>query len=473
MRMFRTYRLYLVCTACLLAMPIWAFAHVKWFSDYSFAERPLALDEILTPLFGILFAASTLGVAGVVVLDERLIRLPAYASFTSWLSRFENRSDLFLRVAVGSVLLLSWQSGSMLVPEIPSLHAIIDLAQLVIALLILANRLTAYAGYGLFALYGLAFWHYGALHLLDYAYLLGAGYYLVAMGSPRKKMRASALPGLYASVGFSLCWVALEKLFYPQWGLEILQERPFLTLGFEPGFFLTSAAFVEFTLGFLLIVCLVQRPLALAVTGLFMTTTLVFGKLEFIGHAIVHAALIVFILKGRGDIFRTPITFFYHLWQRIAFAIVSFVALYILMLTGYSQMSTTTYLLASQQQQTEQQGHMGHVMPATSVMWSETEKPVLLLDVSRDSAGGWNVHLSVDGFTFVPEQAGRQAVAGEGHAHLYVDDRKVARMYSTWHYLDTLTPGTHEVRVVLNTNDHQLYVYDGRPLEARCTVVVE
>ena len=113
----------------------------------------------------------------------------------------------------------------------------VDLVQLAIALLILANRLTAYAGYGLFALYGLAFWHYGALHLLDYAYLLGAGYYLVAMGSPRKKVRASALPGLYASVGFSLCWVALEKLFYPQWGLEILQERPFLTLGFEPGFF--------------------------------------------------------------------------------------------------------------------------------------------------------------------------------------------------------------------------------------------
>ncbi len=448
-----------------------AFAHVKWFSAYSFAERPLTLDEILTPLFAILFAASTLGVAVVVVLDDRLTRLSGYVRFVGWLSRFENRSDLFLRVAVGSVLLLSWQSGSMLVPEIPSLHAAIDLAQLAIALLILANRLTAYAGYGLFALYGLAFWHYGALHLLDYAYLLGAGYYLIALESPRKKMRDSALPGLYASVGFSLCWVALEKLVYPQWALEILQDRPFLTLGFEPGFFLTSAAFVEFTLGFLLIVCLIQRPLAVAVTGLFMTTTLVFGKLEFIGHAIVHAALIVFILKGRGETFRTPITFFYHLWQRIVFALLSFVALYIVMLSLYSHMSNATYELASRHD--GHQEHEGHRMPASSVAWSGPASPVLSLDVSRDTAGGWNVHLEVDGFTFVPEQAGRPAVAGEGHAHLYVDDRKVARMYSPWHYLDTLSPGTHEVRVVLNTNDHQFYVHEGRPLEARRLIVVE
>ena len=115
MRMFHTYRLHMACTAFLLAFPLMAFAHVKWFSAYSFAERPLTLDEILTPLFAILFTASTLGVAGVVVLDDRLTRLSGYARFVGWLSRFENRSDLFLRVAVGSVLLLSWQSGSMLV----------------------------------------------------------------------------------------------------------------------------------------------------------------------------------------------------------------------------------------------------------------------------------------------------------------------------------------------------------------------
>ncbi len=57
MRMFHTYRLHMACTAFLLAFPLMAFAHVKWFSAYSFAERPLTLDEILTPLFAILFAA--------------------------------------------------------------------------------------------------------------------------------------------------------------------------------------------------------------------------------------------------------------------------------------------------------------------------------------------------------------------------------------------------------------------------------
>ena len=47
--------------------------------------------------------------------------------------------------------------------------------------------------------------------------------------SRRPAPRASAgwrLPALFATVGFSLCWVALEKLVYPQWGLYVIGRHP-------------------------------------------------------------------------------------------------------------------------------------------------------------------------------------------------------------------------------------------------------
>jgi len=105
--MFRSYRLHLARTAFLLAFPLYALAHVQWFSAYSYAERPLPLDEILTPLFAILLAVSTISVAGVVVLDERLTRLPQYATISAWLIQFEHRSDLFLTLGFAPDFFLS------------------------------------------------------------------------------------------------------------------------------------------------------------------------------------------------------------------------------------------------------------------------------------------------------------------------------------------------------------------------------
>ena len=41
--------------------------------------------------------------------------------------------------------------------------------------------------------------------------------------------------------------------------------------------------------------------LALLITLVFFATTLVFGKLEVIGHTMLHAALIVFLIEGSAD----------------------------------------------------------------------------------------------------------------------------------------------------------------------------
>ncbi len=442
------------------------YAHVKWFSPFSFAEKPLTLSEILTPLFLTFAVASTLAIGLTVYLDNVLISLPWYKKVEMQLSRYADKSDLIIRVATGAVLLLSWHSQTWLVPELMVFNPWIELFQLVLAFLILFNRYTRYAGAGVILLYLIALLIHGILHLFDYLYILGVGYYLIVASSSKKNLRALALPGLYASVGFSLCWVAIEKIVYPQWALDIFTQRPYLTMGFDPDFFLLSAAFVEFSLGFLLIVCLLQRPIALAITLLFISTTFVFGKLEFVGHAIVHAVLIVFILKGAGTTFRTPITFFYHIHQRVIFAVFSFALGLMTLVPWYAQTALRTYEVAVAK--TAEDPHDVRIEMA-----SVAEKPSVELIVEEDNHSGWNLYLDTSNFQFSPEDCGEEHVEGFGHAHLYINGQKVARLYSPWYHLTGLRPGEYDLRVTLNSNNHGVYTLDGRAISGYARLVVK
>lgn len=97
--------------------------------------------------------------------------------------------------------------------------------------------------------------------------------------------------------------------------------------------------------------------------------------------------------------------------------------------------------------------------------------PTVALDLLPDPVSGWSLRLTTTNFRFDPENAGGARDPGYGHAHLYVDGIKVARLYGPWHHLDGLSPGSHEIRVTLNGNDHRALAVDGAPIEARATLV--
>jgi hypothetical protein len=54
---------------------------------------------------------------------------------------------------------------------------------------------------------------------------------------------------------------------------------------------------------------------------------------------------------------------------------------------------------------------------------------------------------------------------GEGHAHLFVNGKKVARVYGDWVHLN-VGKGTNQVKVNLTTNSHKDYFYNGKAIEA-------
>lgn len=97
--------------------------------------------------------------------------------------------------------------------------------------------------------------------------------------------------------------------------------------------------------------------------------------------------------------------------------------------------------------------------------------PTVDLSVTKDVVGGWNVHVETTNFAFAPELVNTTPVAGKGHAHLYVDGVKVARLYGPWYHLASPAVGTHTVRVELNANTHEPLLSGGKAIEDSVSVV--
>lgn len=114
---------------------------------------------------------------------------------------------------------------------------------------------------------------------------------------------------------------------------------------------------------------------------------------------------------------------------------------------------------------TSSDGHRLRQIPADGA-------PSVRLDVAEDSAGGWNLHLVTERFRFTPQRSGEEARAGEGHAHLYLDGEKIARIYGPWYHLDgaAVPPGEHTLTVSLNANDHTVWAVDGKEIADQASV---
>jgi hypothetical protein len=464
MKAFDSRKVTLALIAISVGLTTTAFGHVKWFADFSFNDRPLSLSEAVGPLFYFLTALSVVVIGAMVFLDEKIKEWALYQSIDAWLQERKGNSLLIMRIVTGATLLLSWQGDAVLVPELEVTASWVGWAQFLLAFMLLFDRLVKYSGAGLILLYIFAIFQYGAFHMLDHLLFAGAGYFLMVSQSENAIIRETRLPALYATVGFSLCWLAIEKIIYPQWALYILEQNPELTLGLDVDFFLMSAAFVEFALGYLLIICLLQRPLALVITLVFFSTTLIFGKVEIIGHTLAHGALIVFLLEGPGRLYKAPIKFHDKLSLRTAFGAVNFAVLLAVLLFAYSQ--------GAQYQFETRNGPVAEEQMLLDVT-GEASIPAVDLRVTKDRLSGWNVQLETENFTFAPGSVGLTHEMGQGHAHLYINDRKADRLYGNYSHIGSLPAGEYTFRVTLNTNSHQVYAVDGEAISDEVTISVE
>lgn len=105
--------------------------------------------------------------------------------------------------------------------------------------------------------------------------------------------------------------------------------------------------------------------------------------------------------------------------------------------------------------------------------WDGVGTPVLRLSIDEDQMSGYNLSFRASNFLFTPESVNQDHIKATGHAHLYVDGVKITRLYGEHYYMDNLSKGQHQIKVVLNTNNHLTYTIDGKPLETVRTILVK
>ncbi len=447
-----------VATGVLLLWPARADAHVKWFSEFDFRDPPLPFSEVVDGRFVVLLVVAAVVMAGLPALDRWLETRAPYVAVNDWLAERRHHGDAVIRYSMAAVLLITWASRALLTPELAEPADWIGWVEFALVALLLTGRFDRIGGAGLIGLWLVGVATYGAFHMLDYLHIIGIGAFLILRADGRRDVRGLGVPVLSLTVGFSLMWLGFEKLVYPEWSFAILETRPLLRLGLPAEFFLDGAAFVEIGLGFLLIIGLLGRPLALVITVVFISTTLVFGRVEVIGHTPVHAALVVFLLHGPGSMYPAPIAIHRDLRARMAFAGVNFVVLTLVL--------GVLYTATARAQFDDAVAELGPLPAPIDVPVAPTVRSVEVLP----SPTGHDVIVELDGWTFAApddatpiDEAEAEADPTVGFGVLVVDGVAVARLDAdrspVWNDVDD-TGATLQ----LFTTDGRRVRVDGTPL---------
>jgi len=93
-------------------------------------------------------------------------------------------------------------------------------------------------------------------------------------------------------------------------------------------------------------------------------------------------------------------------------------------------------------------------------------EPSIRTELQIDPVSGFNLHLITSNFTFAPESAGLKHKDGMGHAHLYIDEHKIARLYHSWFHIDTIPEDAKQMRITLYSNDHRPFMADNKIISA-------
>ncbi|MEL7214045.1 MAG: hypothetical protein AAGK92_15375 [Pseudomonadota bacterium] len=111
-----------------------------------------------------------------------------------------------------------------------------------------------------------------------------------------------------------------------------------------------------------------------------------------------------------------------------------------------------------------------HEMMHGSIEVDADTAPEVDITVTKDPMDGWNLRVETTDFTFTPDTVNSENVANTGHAHLYLNEVKVTRLYGPDFHIPDLPEGEYEVTVSLSSNDHSYYLVNGERISASTTI---
>ena len=149
--------------------------------------------------------------------------------------------------------------------------------------------------------------------------------------------------------------------------------------------------------------------------------------------------------------------------------------IFVTLLVGFNNFQSNNYLEAKEMREhNSHQEEDTHLQPINHhenhhhdslEIPKGTAVPEVDLVIHQDKVRGWNLEIKVNNFRFAPEKINDDSQYQEGHAHLYINGKQITRIYSKWYYIPELTLGEHQIKVGLNSNNHQPLSYQGKMIE--------
>jgi hypothetical protein len=299
-----------VAAGFVLAGPVDALAHVKWFAPYDVPSQPRVLSQLVTTtLFWQPVACALLALLITCFLERGLLGRSVLRTLDLISEGLRPRIDDLYRAGTGAFLVaIAVRGGVILTPELKTSVSQIPWIQIALALLLFWRGTMAVSALGIAGLYVYAVTQYGIFHLLDYPIFLGLAAYLALSGLDRNFMGMRPLDVSRWAAAVTLIWASVEKWAYPQWTYPVLQSHPDLAMGFYADYYMNAAGVVEFTLAFgLLWTPLVRRLSALVLTAMFISAVGPFGMIDAIGHLMVIVILIGILVDDQPSAPKPPL----------------------------------------------------------------------------------------------------------------------------------------------------------------------
>ena len=103
----------------------------------------------------------------------------------------------------------------------------------------------------------------------------------------------------------------------------------------------------------------------------------------------------------------------------------------------------------------------GHTYQTIEIGHQHSIPEIAALQLHKDEHQGWNLFFEVKHFSFAPESVGSAHIAGQGHAHFFINEMKTARLYGNWFHIDQKLNKGDRVKVTLNSNTHEVLTING------------
>lgn len=309
--------LYTLASLLILA-PTIASAHVKWFAEPMEYVRPYSLTD--TPVIISIVLALALIVFGFYL--EKKLNVPKW--FSNFVEKYAPNIISIASIGFGLSFLIFSINGFIFAPN---LVAVGDIGVLMLAiqatagLMILFGIYERLGGLLLIVLFGLAVKEYGATEMMDTLEMVGFAFYAMIMGRPKWRLVESkavshlvhkthqyGISILRIGTGLNLMVLGLsEKILAPSLTQNFLEHYNWNfmhTLGFEwftNYWFAYSAGVAEFMFGLFFLLGLITRVSILALAVFLLTTLMLLGPVELMGHLPHFSIACVLLFFGAGS----------------------------------------------------------------------------------------------------------------------------------------------------------------------------